>query len=117
MRTKKYVSELKQKNQLEQLCYQYRQTLNEEKLKDKFTDDEKRLINDKADEALKWSNDHPSAGKDEYEDKIKDLESIFNPIMQRVYQQSGGEGMPRNEGGRSQGTSASGATTNVDDVD
>jgi len=103
------------KNQLEQLCYQYRQTLNDEKLKDKFSNDEKKLINDKADETLKWANDHPVAGKDEYEAKIKELESVFNPIMQRVYQQTGGQ---QDHEGMGQGSSStSGKTTNVDDVD
>jgi len=114
------------KNQLEQLCYQYRQTLTEEKLKDKFTEDEKKNVTDKTEEALKWANDHPTASKEEFDVKIKELEAIFNPIMMRVYQESGGQpgaggmpGMPNmNFGGQPGGENTKGTSqTNVDDVD
>jgi len=109
------------KNQLEQLCYQYRQTLSEEKLKNVFTEDEKNQINTKADEALKWSNDNPAASKEEYDAKIKELEAVFNPIMMRVYQATGGAGqggMPNFGQPGASGPSASGTSqTNVDDVD
>ena len=89
------------KNQLEQYAYQVRQTLNEEKLKGQFTDDEKKSIESKVDEVLKWSNDNPAASKEEYDQKIKEIEAIFNPIMQRVYQKMGGQpgGMPNFQGG------------------
>jgi len=110
------------KNQLEQMCYQYRNTLNEEKLKDKFTDEEKKKINDATDEALKWANDHPAASKEEFDGKVKELEALFNPIMMRVYQEAGGMpqgGMPNmNFGGQPEGNTTSGTSqTNVDDVD
>jgi L1 cell adhesion molecule like protein len=84
------------KNQLEQYAYQVRQTVNEEKLKDKFSADEKKNILDKVDEVLKWNNEHPAADKEEYDAKVKELEAIFNPIMQKIYQQAGGApgGMP-----------------------
>ena len=45
------------KNTLEQYCYQVRQTLGEEKLKDKFSEEEKKNIEAKVDEILKWVND------------------------------------------------------------
>lgn len=111
------------KNQLEQLCYQYRQTLTEEKLKDVFTEEEKQQINTAADDALKWSNEHPAASKEEFDAKIKELEAVFNPIMMRVYQATGGApqgGMPnfQQPGGAGAGNTASGTSqTNVDDVD
>jgi len=114
------------KNQLEQLCYQYRQTLTEEKLKDKFSEDERKSVTEKTEEALKWSNEHPAASKEEFDGKIKELEAVFNPIMMRVYQQSGGvpgqDGMPNmnfgGAGGPSAGQNTQGTSqTNVDDVD
>lgn len=111
------------KNQLEQLCYQYRQTMNEEKLKDKFSEEEKKQITDKTEEALKWGNDHPAASKEEFESKIKELEAVFNPIMMRVYQSAGGMpgegGMPHAPGGPEQtrGQTAGTSQTNVEDVD
>ena len=114
------------KNQLEQLCYQYRQTLTEEKLKDKFSEEEKTKVNEMTDEALKWANDHPVASKEEIDAKIKELEAVFNPIMMRVYQETGGmpgQGMPgmpnmNFPGGQPTGNPTAGTSqTNVDDVD
>ena len=94
---KKVKDRIEAKNQLEQYAYQVRNTLNEEKLKDKFSEDEKKKINEKADEILKWANDNPAASKEEYDAKVKELEAIFNPIMQKIYQSMGG--MPGGPGG------------------
>ena len=111
------------KNQLEQLCYGYRQTLTEEKLKDKFSEEEKKKVQDLTEEALKWANDHPAASKDEIDAKVKELEGVFNPIMMRVYQEAGGMpqgGMPGMNfpGGQPTGNPHEGTSqTNVDDVD
>ena len=98
------------KNTLEQYCYQVRQALSEEKLKDKFSEDEKKQIETKVDEILKWTNDNPAASKEEYDAKVKEIEAIFNPIMQKIYQQQGGApgGMP-NFGGAYPGAGAPGA--------
>ena len=77
-------------------------------------------ITQKTDEALKWVNDNPAATKEEFDAKVKELEGVFNPIMMRVYQATGGQpgagGMPNmnfNPEGQHQSTSQ----TNVDDVD
>ena len=93
------------KNTTEQYCYQVKQSINDAKLKDKFTEDEKKQIEGKVDEVLKWVNDNPAASKEEYDAKVKEIEGIFNPIMQRVYQQAGGQpgGMP-NFGGQNPGS-------------
>jgi len=98
------------KNTLEQYCYQVRQTLTDEKLKDKFSEDEKKQVGDKVDEILKWVNDNPAASKEEYDAKVKEIEAVFNPIMQKIYQQMGGQpgGMP-NFGGAYPGAGAPGA--------
>jgi heat shock protein 1/8 len=77
------------RNQLEQMCYQYRQTLDEERLKTVFTNEEKILVHFATDDALKWINDQPSATKEEYDAKVKEIEAIFNPIMMRVYKITG----------------------------
>ena len=109
------------KNGLEQYCYQVRQTINDAKLKDKFSEDEKKQIEGKVDEVLKWVNDNPAAAKDEYDSKMKEIEGIFNPIMQKVYQQAGGQpgGMP-NFGGANPGAHAGSkgtATGGAEDVE
>ena len=98
------------KNSLEQYAYQIKNTLKDEKLKDKFSEDEKKQIETKVDEVLKWANDNPAASKEEYDAKVKEIEAVFNPIMQKIYQQAGGApgGMP-NFGGAHPGAGAPGA--------
>ena len=109
------------KNGLEQYCYQVRQTINDAKLKDKFSEDEKKQIEGKVDEVLKWVNDNPAAAKDEYDSKMKEIEGIFNPIMQKVYQQAGGQpgGMPNFNGANpgAQAGSKGTATGGAEDVE
>merc|ERR1711985_82497 len=58
------------KNGLENYCFTMRNTLQEEKLQDKFEGDDKDKL----------------AEKDEFEAKQKELEGIVNPIMMKVYQ-------------------------------
>ena len=84
------------KNSCEQYCYQIKQTIGDAKLKDKFSEDEKKQIEGKVDEVLKWVNENPAASKEEYDGKVKEVEAIFNPIMQKIYQSMGGApgGMP-----------------------
>ena len=102
---------IESKNGLEQYCYQIKQTVKEEKLKDKFSEDEKKQIETKVDEILKWVNDNPAASKEEYDAKQKEIEAIFNPIMQKIYQQMGGQpgGPMPNFGGAQPGAGAPGA--------
>merc|ERR1712164_35163 len=82
------------KNGLENYCFTMRNTLQEEKLKDKFEGDDKDNIEKAVQEALDWLDKNQLAEKDEFEAKQKELEGIVNPIMMKVYQAAGGGGMP-----------------------
>jgi len=61
-----------------------KQTVNDEKLKDKITQEEIDSVNKKADEVLAWMGTHPTATKEDYDAKQKDLETLYNPIMTKV---------------------------------
>merc|ERR1712118_130317 len=78
-------------------CFTMRNTLQEEKLKDKFEGDDKDKIEKAVQETLDWLDKNQLAEKDEFEGKQKELEGIVNPIMMKVYQAAGGGDMP--EGG------------------
>merc|ERR1719439_224479 len=82
------------KNGLENYCFQMKNTLSDEKLKDVFTEDEKKTIEETSKEGLQWLEGNQDADADAIEGKQKELEAKFNPIMMRVYQQTGGAGMP-----------------------
>merc|ERR1712151_731663 len=107
------------KNGLENYCFTMRNTLQEEKLKDKFEGDDKDKIEKVVQETLDWLDKNQLAGKDEFEAKQKELEGVVNPIMMKVYQAAGGAGgMPEGGmpgGGAAPGPGAGGPT--VEEVD
>merc|ERR1711972_804632 len=90
------------KNGLENYCFTMRNTLNEEKLKEKFEDGDKEKIEKAVQDTLDWLDKNQLVEKDEFEGKQKELEGVVNPIMMKVYQAAGGGGgMP--EGGMPSG--------------
>jgi L1 cell adhesion molecule like protein len=88
---------IESKNGLENYCFTMRNTLQEEKLKEKFEGDDKDKIEKAVQDTLDWLDKNQLAEKDEFEAKQKELEGVVNPIMMKVYQAAGGGGMP--EGG------------------
>jgi len=84
------------KNGLESYCFNMKSTLNDEKLKEKISEDEKQAISSKCDEAVKWLDSNQLAEVDEFQDKQKEVEAVCNPIITKLYQQGGasGDGMP-----------------------
>jgi len=101
-------NKIEAKNGLENYCFTMRNTLQEEKLVDKFEGDDKDKIEKAVQETLDWLDKNQLAEKDEFETKQKELEGIVNPIMMKVYQAAGGApdaggmpggGMPDNAGG------------------
>ncbi len=90
------------KNSLEGLIYSSRNSMNEEKLKDKFSEEDKATIEAKISDIQSWIDSNGSATKEEYDAKTKEFEAVFHPIMQKVYAESGGaengDGMPNMSG-------------------
>ena len=77
------------KNGLENYCFQMRNTLQDEKLKDSFTNADKKLIEEIAADGLQWIEGNAEADADAMAGKQKELEQKYNPIMMRVYQEAG----------------------------
>jgi len=75
------------RNGLENYCFQVKNTLTDEKLNGKFTDEDKQTIDDLVKEGLQFLESNPDADTENYESKQKELEAKFNPIMQKIYQQ------------------------------
>merc|ERR1712079_310003 len=80
------------KNGLESYCFNMKSTLDDEKLKEKISEDEKRTMSSKCDEALKWLDSNQLAEVEEFQDKQKEVEAICNPIISKLYQQGGAPG-------------------------
>jgi len=73
------------KNNLENYVYSVRNTLKDEKLKDKFAEDEKSTIEAKLTETTQWLEGNANAESVDFEAKLKALEDVFNPIMSKIY--------------------------------
>ena len=81
------------KNSFENYIYSMKNTV-EDKEKGvgaKLTEDEKETITNALKEAQDWLNANQEAEKDEYETHLKDLQKICDPIIGKLYQQSGGQ--------------------------
>ena len=105
------------RNSLESYAYQVKNSLTDEKLKDKFTEEDKTTVNEKADEVITWLDNNHDASKEEYDAKYKELETLFNPIMSKAYT----SGMPQGQEGGMPGGMPEGMDTDtgpsVEEVD
>merc|ERR1712214_58701 len=114
------------KNGLESYCFNMKTTIEDEKMKDKISDDDRKAINDKCDEAIKWLDANQLAEVEEFNEKQKEVEAVCNPIITKLYQSAGGAGgmpdmggmpggMPGAGGAPPSGGSGSGPT--IEEVD
>lgn len=121
---------IESKNGLENYCYSIKNTLEDAKLKDKFSEDERKTITDAVAGAQTWLDANPEATSEEYDAKLKELEAQFNPIMMKIYQAGGAPGgmpggmpgaggMPdfSGMGGMPGGAGPTGGAGGVDDLD
>merc|ERR1719218_301324 len=96
------------KNGLESYAYNMKQTVEDEKVKDKISEEDKKAILDKVSETITWLDSNQTAEKDEFEHYQKELEGVCNPIIQKMYAAaSGGSGS----------AAAPSAGTTVEEVD
>merc|ERR1719321_2356305 len=108
-------SKIEAKNGLENYCYSVRNSLDEEKLKDKFEDGDKDAIEEKVKEVISWLDNNQLAEKDEFDAKQKELEGVVNPIMMKVYQAAGGAGGMPDMGGMGGGAAPTGGGPTVEE--
>ncbi|RRT69358.1 hypothetical protein B296_00016960 [Ensete ventricosum] len=102
------------KNALENYAYNMRNTIRDEKIAAKLPSEDKKKIEDAVEQAISWLDGNQLAEADEFEDRLKELESICNPIIAKMYQGAGGgvddEDIPSTGG-------SSGAGPKIEEVD
>merc|ERR1719495_720311 len=98
------------KNDLENLAYQIRNSLDDPKIGGAIAEDDKTKLKEKIDETVKWVDENQAAEVEELEDKKKELEEMWKPIVMKAYQDSGaapptgeGSGMPTDAPGAGDG--------------
>ena len=81
---------IEEKNKLDALVYQTKSTIENDAIKGKIEESDLKLVEDVLTETELWlDSDHT---KDEYENKMTEVNSKINPIMMKVYSEGGGEG-------------------------
>ena len=90
---KKKAERIQALNELESYCYNLKSSIEEENIKSKLSEDDKKSITDKVDETLSFHNDatnDTTITKEEIDNKYKELQNLYNPIIQKIYQSMGG---------------------------
>jgi L1 cell adhesion molecule like protein len=82
------------KNSLESYAYSLRNTVADQKVSSKLDTKDKETIDKAIADTINWLDDNQHAEKEEFESKQKELESVANPIITKMYQAGGGGGMP-----------------------
>ena len=78
------------KNHLESISYSLKNSVSE--AGDKLDEADKEAITKKADEVIAWMDSNQTANKEEFDDQLKELQEIANPIMTKLYQNGGAPG-------------------------
>jgi L1 cell adhesion molecule like protein len=72
------------KNSLASYSFNMKSTFEDEKLKDKISEEDKKTISDKYEEVINWLDANNLAEKDEFEYKQEELEEMFNRIIPKL---------------------------------
>merc|ERR1719218_385067 len=81
------------KHSLQNYLYTMRNTIEDkDKLADKLDEDDKSTIADALSEAEDWLNANEEASREDYDEQLKELQRVCDPIIAQVYQSQGGQG-------------------------
>jgi len=88
------------KNGLESYCFNMKSTMEDENIKGKISDEERSAIKEKCEEAIRWLDGNQTAEKEEYADKLSEVEAVCKPIVTKMYGSgtAGGSNMPNGSG-------------------
>lgn len=79
------------KNSLDSYIHSMRNTIEDkEKLANKISSDDKETIKGALKEQQSWLDSNPEADKEDFEEHLKDLQGVCDPIIAKVYKATGG---------------------------
>ena len=73
------------KNQLESYCFNIKSTLDDDKLSEKISAQDKSSCLEKCNDTISWLDKNQTAETEEFKQKQKELENVFSPITQKLY--------------------------------
>jgi heat shock protein 1/8 len=83
---------IESKNKLDSLVYQTRSTIENDQIKSKLEESDLKTVSDTLSETELWLEEERT--KDEYDNKMNEVNSVLNPIMMKVYSEGGGDSVP-----------------------
>ncbi|KAM4702116.1 heat shock 70 kDa protein-like [Discoglossus pictus] len=104
------------KNSLESYTFNMKSAVEDENVRGKISEDEKRTIVEKCNKILSWLESNQLAEKEEYVHQQKELEKVCNPIITKLYQGATAGGMPGSSCG-AQARQGSGTGPTIEEVD
>merc|ERR1711920_61382 len=89
---KKVREKIEARNSLENYVYSMKNTLSdpEKGVADKISDDDKDTVEKALEEVNEWLGDNQEAEKEDFEEKLKEVQDACSPIISKVYRESGG---------------------------
>ena len=81
---------IESKSKIENYLYSVKNSADDPKLADKFSDEDKTLLSDTVAENIKWLEENQTLEAEEYDTKYTEISNIIAPIMSKL----GGSGMP-----------------------
>ena len=81
----KISKKIEAKNGLEGLVYSAKNSLNDEKLKDKISESDRTELEEKIKETQEWMESNQDATVDDYQSKTKEFESVSHRVFQSAY--------------------------------
>lgn len=97
------------RNKLEGFLYNLKSSvMNNNDVVSKLSDEDKTKLDECVQEGLKWLEENETASKEAYDEKFEQVSAVTNPIISKMYSQTGDGGAP---------PSASSSTPHVEEVD
>ena len=81
---------IESKNKLDSLIYQTKGSIDNDEIKGKLDEEELKTVTDLLSETELWLEDEHL--KEEYDNKMTEVNAIINPVMMKVYSEGGGGG-------------------------
>jgi molecular chaperone DnaK (HSP70) len=87
------------RNKFESYLYNVKSTTSEDVFQSKLSVDEKTVLSEAVKDGLEWleQSEMDESSAEDFEEKLKEVEAVVNPIMTKVYQQTSA-GSPSDEG-------------------
>ncbi|KAI3359822.1 hypothetical protein L3Q82_013831, partial [Scortum barcoo] len=74
------------KNSLESYAFNMKSTVQDDSLKGKISEEDRKKLTEKCDETISWLENNQLADKEEYQHQQKELEKVCNPVISKLYQ-------------------------------